>query len=121
MQQYASWDGVPQKFTLIPDGSMWHIALTADTTKCVDLIGSGSQLGNGTAMQINSCQMGHASQQWTISADAMTGAFIFKNVQAGRCLDEPNYNTASGVWLDIWDCNNQTNQKFNIQAYSTTN
>ncbi len=53
--------------------------------------------------------------------DAPTGAFFLKNVASGRCLDEPGSNTASGVRLDIWDCNGGNNQKWNIQAYSSTN
>ena len=65
---------------------------------------------------INDCQPGHSNQQWTISADAPTGAFFFKNLMSGRCLDVPAGNTASGVMMEIWDCNSQSNQKFNIQA-----
>ncbi len=49
VQQYASWNGVPQEFTLVPDGGNWRIAMTTDTTKCMDLVGSGSALGNGDA------------------------------------------------------------------------
>ena len=55
---------------------------------------------------------------WTITADAMTGAFFFKNVQAGRCLDENASNTSAGLPLQIWDCNTgAANQKWNINAY----
>jgi hypothetical protein len=121
VQQWASWDGIPQKFTLVADGSAWRIAMTADLTKCIDLAGSGSSPGNGTKLQLNNCQPGDTSQMFTITPDAPTGAFFLKNVQSGRCLDEPGSNTASGVQLDIWDCFGGNNQKWNIQAYSATN
>ena len=117
VQQYGSWNGTPQMFNLLPDGSNWHITMNANNAKCVDLAGGGSSLANGTQLAINDCKSG--SQDWTITADPQTGAFMFKNVQSGRCMDEPGWNTASGVLLDIWDCNGGTNQKFNVQAYAT--
>ncbi|HVT09336.1 MAG TPA: RICIN domain-containing protein, partial [Polyangia bacterium] len=117
VQQYSSWDGIPQKFTLVPDGTNWRIAMTIDLSKCIDLVGSGSATGNGTRLQVAACTAGDKSQQWTISADAMSGAFYLKNVQAGRCLDENGGNTSPGLPLQIWDCNNGANQKWNINAY----
>jgi len=119
IQQYSSYDGIPQKLTLVADGSNWRIAMTSDPSKCVDLAGGGT--ANGTKLQIQSCTAGKTSQQYTITPDAPTGAFIFKNVASGRCLDQPGSNTAAGVQLDIWDCNGGNNQKWNIQAYSSTN
>jgi len=119
VQQYTSWDGVPQKMTLVADGGNWRIAMTTDMSKCIDLAGGGT--ANGTKLQIQSCTAGKASQQYTITPDAPTGAFIFKNVASGRCLDQPGFNTAAGVQMDIWDCNGGSNQKWNIQAYTSTN
>ncbi len=115
VQQYASWDGVPQKFTLVPDGSNWRIAMTTDLSKCIDLQNNGT--ANSTRLVVNSCAPGDSSQQWTITPDAPTGAFVLRNVLAGRCLDEPNGTTASGLALQIYDCNKLTPQKWNIQAY----
>jgi len=117
VQQYYSWDGVPQKFTLVPDGPNWRIAMTVDLSKCIDLAGSGTATANGTRLQVGACKAGDPSQMWTITADAPSGAFFLKNVQSGRCLDEPGNNTAAGLPLQIWDCNGQSNQKWNIQAY----
>ncbi|HVZ86996.1 MAG TPA: RICIN domain-containing protein [Polyangia bacterium] len=119
IQQWGSWNGTPQMFTLVADGSSWHVAMTANTAKCVDLVGGGSSLGNGTQLAINDCKMGDTSQEWTISPDPQTGAFFLKNVQSGRCFDENNSNTSSGVIMEIWDCNNGPNQKFYMQAYPT--
>jgi hypothetical protein len=93
--------------------------MTTDLTKCIDLVGSGSSTGNGTHLQVANCQPGDPSQTWTVSADAPTGAFFFKNVQAGRCLDESGFSTAAGTPMQIWDCLNGTNQKWNINAYGS--
>ncbi len=95
--------------------------MAADATKCLDLAGGGSATGNGTKLQVNTCFSGRMSQMFTVTADAMTGAFVFKNVASGRCLEEPGSNTASGVLPDIWDCNGGNNEKWNVQAYSATN
>ncbi len=92
--------------------------MTADTTKCIDLVGSGSALGERDAPgREHLPARAHASQKWSISPDAPTGAFVFKNVQAGRCLDENGANTASGVPMQISDCTGAANQKFTVQAY----
>jgi hypothetical protein len=116
VQQYTVTGGIPQQFQLIANGSYWHIAMATNTAKCVDL--SGGATSNGTLTVINDCNNSSGTQNWKVTPDASTGAFVFNNAQAGRCLDEPNWNTASGLQLDIWDCNFNTNQKFNIQAYS---
>ncbi len=108
----------PQKFNLIADGSNWRIATSADTSKCVDLVGSGNNTGNGTQLALNSCAEGDTSQLFAITADASTGAFFFKNVASGRCIDESNGNTSNGVAMQVWDCSSSnSNQKFMIQAY----
>jgi len=117
VQQYTTWNGTPQMFNLLPDGPNWHIVMNANNTKCVDLAGSGSSLGNSTQLRINDCQAGKPSEAWNITADAKTGAFIFKNVQAGRCLDENGWNTSAGLPMQIWDCSGQNNQKLYIQAF----
>src|ERR1017187_6021188 len=101
-------------FNLLPDGSNWHITMNANNAKCVDLV--GGSFGNGTQLAINDCKSG--SPDWTITPDGQTGAFVFKHVQSGRCLDESGYNTSSGLPMQIWDCSGGTNQKFNVQAYS---
>jgi Ricin-type beta-trefoil lectin domain-like len=84
-----------------------------NTKKCVDLDGSTAR---GTGLVINDCNSS-STQAWTITPDAKTGAFVFKNAGAGRCMDEAGSNTASGLQMDIYDCNGGSNQKFNIQAY----
>ena len=117
VQQYASWNGTPQMFNLIADGSNWHIAMNANTAKCLDLVGGGSNLANGTQIAVNDCKSGDTSQDWSITPDPASGAFVFKNVQSGRCLDESGYNTANGLPMQIWDCSGGANQKLFVQAY----
>jgi non-reducing end alpha-L-arabinofuranosidase len=35
------------------------------------------------------------------------------------CLDDPGYNSANGVHLDLWECNGGSNQKFGLVAASS--
>ena len=51
------------------------------------------------------------------SSDPSSGAFIFKNVQSGRCLDVPGGSTASGTLMQIYDCWGPASQKIFVQAY----
>ncbi|MEU6375142.1 endo-1,4-beta-xylanase [Streptomyces sp. NPDC046909] len=37
---------------------------------------------------------------------------IIKGVGSGRCLDVPNAGTADGTQVQLWDCNNATNQQW---------
>jgi len=116
VQQWTTTSGAPQQFVLLPAGSNWKIAMVNNNKKCVDLAGGAT--ARGTGLVINDCSSSCSSTQaWTITPDAKTGAFIFKNAAAGRCMDEGASNTASGLQMDIWDCNGGSNQKFNIQAY----
>ncbi|HLK92091.1 MAG TPA: RICIN domain-containing protein, partial [Polyangia bacterium] len=116
VQQWGTWAGTPQMFNLVPDGSNYRISMNANANKCIDLVGGGSNLANGTQLAINDCAAGDPSQNWTVSADPQSGAFFFKNVQSGRCLDESGWNTSNGVLMDIWDCSGGNNQKFMVQA-----
>jgi hypothetical protein len=62
-------------------------------------------------------ELSSLAQDWSITPDAQTGAFIFKNVASGRCLDEPNANTSNDVQLQIYDCWSPPSQKFQVQTY----
>lgn len=33
---------------------------------------------------------------------------------SGKCLDDPNSNTANGTYLQIWTCNGQSNQQWHL-------
>ena len=99
-------------FNLIADGSNWHIAMNANNAKCLDLVGGGSSLGNGTQLADQRLPGGERQPGLEHHARPATGAFVFKNVQSGRCLDEmPNSTTASGTPMQIWDCSGPASQK----------
>ena len=114
VQQYASWDGDPQKFNILSSGSNWKIAMTANNNKCLNPIGSST--ANGTQIEIRDCD-GSSAQAWSVTADANTGAFTFKNVKSGRCLDVTGKSQSDGARMEIWDCSGGSNQKFAVQAY----
>jgi hypothetical protein len=114
VQQYASWDGDPQKFKLLAVGANWKIAMKANTNKCLDVVGNGT--ANGTPIEIQDCD-GSTAQAWTITPDVQTGAFKFKHVASGRCLDVTGWSTADGARMEIYDCSGGANQKFKVQAY----
>ncbi|MER6651780.1 endo-1,4-beta-xylanase [Streptomyces sp. NPDC000971] len=40
------------------------------------------------------------------------GSGQIKGAGSGRCLDVPDSNTADGTQLQLWDCNNATNQQW---------
>ncbi len=44
----------------------------------------------------------------------VTGAV--RGVASGRCLDVPNSSTTNGTQLQLWDCNNNSNQRFTYTA-----
>ncbi|MFC9701377.1 endo-1,4-beta-xylanase [Streptomyces sp. NPDC056943] len=44
------------------------------------------------------------------------GAGQIKGVASGRCLDVPGSGTADGTQLNLWDCNNRTNQQWTYTA-----
>ena len=114
MQQYSSWDGDPQKFKILASGSNWKIAMKANSNKCLDVQNGGT--ANGTVMEIQDCD-GSIDQAFTVTTDAQTGAFQFKNVKSGRCLDVTGWSGADGARMEIYDCNNGANQRFKVQAY----
>ncbi|MFE6060736.1 endo-1,4-beta-xylanase [Streptomyces sp. NPDC056431] len=44
------------------------------------------------------------------------GSGQIKGVASGRCLDVPNAGTTDGTQLNLWDCNNRTNQQWTFTA-----
>ena len=115
MQQLTTWDGDSQKFKILASGSNWKLVMKLNNNKCI-----GPRLGmttSGTWMEVQDCNGGNA-QAWTVMPDVQTGAFTFKNVAAGRCLDVTGASTAEGARMQIWDCVTALpSQKFKIQAY----
>ncbi|TDU80533.1 endo-1,4-beta-xylanase [Streptomyces sp. KS 21] len=44
------------------------------------------------------------------------GSGQIKGVGSGRCLDVPGASTSDGTQLNLWDCNNRTNQQWSYTA-----
>ncbi|MFF9853081.1 endo-1,4-beta-xylanase [Streptomyces litmocidini] len=44
------------------------------------------------------------------------GSGQIKGVASGRCLDVPGSSTTDGTQLNLWDCNNRTNQQWTYTA-----
>ncbi|MFJ7271922.1 endo-1,4-beta-xylanase [Streptomyces sp. NPDC099050] len=44
------------------------------------------------------------------------GSGQIKGVGSGRCLDVPGAGTTDGTQLNLWDCNNRTNQQWSYTA-----
>ncbi|MEU8437154.1 endo-1,4-beta-xylanase [Streptomyces sp. NPDC029216] len=44
------------------------------------------------------------------------GSGQIKGVGSGRCLDVPGAGTTDGIQLNLWDCNNRTNQQWSYTA-----
>ena len=114
IQQWSSSDNDAQKFNIMPSGGNWKIAMKANNGKCVGPAGNGT--GNGTVLEVQDCN-GGANQAWSVTADASSGGFTFRNIAANRCMDLLYGNTADGARIGMWDCNGGVNQKYKIQAY----
>ena len=56
---------------------------------------TGANYSNGTGIELWQCN-GGANQQW----QATNGTLV--NPASGKCLDDPNSNTANGTQLDLW-------------------
>jgi hypothetical protein len=52
---------------------------------------------------------GGANQLWAPQPD---GTLV--SAQSGKCLDDPGFTTTNGTQLEIWDCNNGTNQHWTL-------
>jgi hypothetical protein len=114
VQQYASWDGDPQRFYIRKDSSgRYAIKMRLNTNKCIGPKGNGT--ANGTYMEVQDCN-NSSNQAWTVTANATNGGFTFKNVASGTCLDVTGKSTANGARMELYTCNGATNQQFKIQA-----
>jgi hypothetical protein len=86
------------------------IAATGWTTES-DLT---TDTGNGGPIQLTPC-LGWKSQQWLFQ-HSKTGSVQLYNPASGRCVDTPNSSTASGVALQLYDCNSSVAQQFSPPA-----
>lgn len=87
-------------------GSRTGPVVSAATSKCLDINGSGT--ADGTKIQIWTCN-GTGAQQWTIGGDGTVRGL-------GKCLDVRSSGTANGTIVHLWTCNGTGAQVWSIQS-----
>ncbi|MFF2040446.1 ricin-type beta-trefoil lectin domain protein [Kitasatospora sp. NPDC058170] len=100
---YDCWNGVSQKFTFAPDGTLRAGGY------CVGVRDNG--IYNGSSVAVLDC-LGEPGQQWTLRSDGS----LF-NPNSKRCLEIPGWDNTNGRSLDIWDCiTGNRNQLWNLSV-----
>jgi hypothetical protein len=89
-----------QMWTVEPDGTLQAFG------KCLDIIDDGTAAS--TRVQLWPCN-GGGQQKWVPQAN---GSLL--NPQSGLCLDVPYADASDGNQLQIWYCNNQWMQVFQL-------
>ena len=74
--------------------------------KCLDIYRYMSK--NKTAVELWTCKPSgmNSNQLWK----AVNGTLV--NPKSGQCLDDPKFNTANGIRLEIYKCNGGRNQQW---------
>lgn len=98
--QIFSCDGTnSQLWTVEPDGTIRSSGM------CMDVEGGNDT--DGTLIDLYQCN-GTGAQVWQSRSDGE----LF-NPLSGKCLDDKQWG-GSGTQLEIWDCNDGTNQQWNL-------
>ncbi|MCX3063059.1 RICIN domain-containing protein [Streptomyces beihaiensis] len=91
------------------------VAFHAAGGKCLDV--EGGKTGNGTPVQIYTCN-GSGAQQWTVYGD--DSGLHLENTKSQRCLDIQHDNAVDGTKIQIWDCNSSPAQTWDFRTNTTT-
>ncbi|MFE5207294.1 endo-1,4-beta-xylanase [Streptomyces sp. NPDC056600] len=75
----------------------------------------GSKKAAYTAV-LNALNGGTSNPGPTPTPTQPSGAGQIKGVASGRCVDVPNASTTDGTQVQLWDCNNGTNQQWSFTA-----
>jgi endo-1,4-beta-xylanase len=75
----------------------------------------GSKKAAYTAV-LNALNSGSSNPDPTQTPTQPSGSGQVKGVGSGRCLDVPNASTTDGTQVQLWDCNNGTNQQWTYTA-----
>lgn len=86
------------------DGTI-SVTGTGNVTMCLDVAGGAT--ASGSLVIVSNC--GNSSGTWTEEGN---GKIV--NAASGMCLDDPGFATANGTQLDIWPCDDGTNQQWTI-------
>jgi len=57
---------------------------------------------------------GHRQRRAQPAAAGLRPNGEIAGLQSGRCLDDPGFSTTNGTQLDIWSCNDGTNQRWKL-------
>lgn len=113
------WDcnhGWTQAWSFRSDGTirpMGQNPLTAPT-KCLD---TGGSLAQGAKITLYDCVAADQYQQWKISQSASTpGHASIVNPASGLCLDDTSYGTNDGNQYQLYQCVDNTAQRFLLPA-----
>lgn len=79
--------------------------------------GDGSKKPAYTSV-LNTLNAGSPTPTPTPTPTTSPGSGQIKGVGSGRCLDVPGASTTDGTQLNLWDCNNRTNQQWTYTAAS---
>lgn len=108
----------------------YEIQYAKDTSKCIDL--PGGSLDNGNKLQIWTCN-GLSNQKWgydgqnnaiwyagtTYDPNSTVDAFNATRPLYAKCVDLTGNDTKNGNLLEIWDCNQLTQQKWLVPSAVT--
>jgi GH25 family lysozyme M1 (1,4-beta-N-acetylmuramidase) len=93
--------GGNQAITVATDGELRVLG------KCLDIYRAGT--ASGTPLDLYSCNVQAANQQWRIQSDGTV-----RNPASGRCLDDPSGGTTNGTRLVIQDCSGAAGESWHI-------
>ncbi|MGW7539085.1 ricin-type beta-trefoil lectin domain protein [Amycolatopsis sp. NPDC054798] len=102
VQLYTCGVATGQQWSLETDGTIRAF------DKCLNIVGGST--ANFAKVELRDC-LGTPAQQW----QARTDGSIY-NPQSGRCLDDPQAQTADGTQLQIYDCNGLFTQSWHVPA-----
>lgn len=109
VQLYQCNNGSNQQWT-VTNPTFGSTTTFTDLGLCLGVEGDGSS--NGDPAGLYTCD-GSAVQEWILE---FNGTFV--NLNSGKCLDDTGFGL-SGTALEVWDCNNGSNQVWNISGLPT--
>ncbi|MFD9258172.1 ricin-type beta-trefoil lectin domain protein [Streptomyces sp. NPDC059538] len=105
--QIAGCNGTAaQQFQVANDGTVRNQGM------CLNAASGG--VGNGTPIELRTCDGSAGSQQFLPRADG--GIY---HPASGRCLDLGAFNTTPGTQLGLWDCNPSAAQRWTVPILGT--
>jgi len=115
------WDcnGMTNQQWLFDSGS-WRIQYGGDSGKCIDALGWSANGGAGTKLGLWDCN-GRDSQSWGYDSNLHTvylahSADRSNASNANLCMDLIGGLNEDGTQIQVWNCNEHTNQAWDIRS-----